>query len=233
MRLGRAVKLIKLAPSILSADFANLGKDITETDKAGAHYLHLDVMDGKFVENITIGVPIVKSIRKVTNMVFDLHLMIMKPFDYIEAFANVGADIINFHLEADGDPLKTIKKIKECGARPAITINPETDAESVLKYIEFVDMVLIMSVKPGFGGQEFLPESLDKARLISDFIKKNNLKVDIEMDGGITLDNVEMVIASGVNIVVAGSAVFASGDIGAAVKSFYGVFERYAAYDES
>lgn len=218
--------MIKLAPSILSADFTNLGKDITEADKAGAHYLHIDVMDGEFVENITIGVPIVKSIRKVSTMLFDLHLMILKPFNYIEAFAKAGADIINFHLEAEGDPLETIAKIKECGAHPAITINPETEAKAVFKYLEYVEMVLVMSVKPGFGGQVFLPESLDKARIISDYIKKNNLNVDIEMDGGITLDNAARVVESGVNVVVAGSAVFGSGNIESVVKRFYKIFEQ-------
>jgi len=216
--------MIKLAPSILAANFSNLGKDIKEAEDAGAHYLHIDIMDGKFVENISIGVPIVKSIRKITKMSFDLHLMISNPFKYIEPFAKAGADIINFHLESNGDPMETIEKIRYFGVRPAITISPQTSAWDVFKYLPHVEMVLIMSVMPGFGGQTILPEAFDKTLTVSDYIKKNNLNVDIEMDGGITLNNAAKVVEAGANVVVAGSAVFGSGDIKGTVRKFYEIF---------
>ena len=219
--------MTKLACSILSADFTNLGRDIKEVESAGAHYLHIDIMDGKFVENISIGVPIVKSIRGITNMIFDVHLMISDPFKYIEPFAKAGANIINFHLESEGDPLETIKKIEFYGAKPAITISPKTSAWDVLKYIELVGMVLVMSVAPGFGGQELLTDTFDKARTVKNFIDENNLAADIEMDGGITLSNVAKVLDAGANVIVAGSAVFGGGDITGTVKKFYEIFKRY------
>jgi ribulose-phosphate 3-epimerase len=215
----------KLAVSILSADFSRLGEELREMEEAGAHYVHIDVMDGHFVPNITVGVPVVASLRKCSNLVFDVHLMLNNPEDYIEAFASAGADIINFHVEAAKEPVKLIKKIKSLGKRAAITLNPETPVEAAFEYLRLIDMVLLMSVAPGFGGQEFIAESLDRARLLRQHIEDNWLKVDIQMDGGIKSENVGQVVAAGVSVVVAGSAIFDAKDKKRAVRRLLGVIE--------
>ncbi len=200
--------MVKLAPSILSADFANLEKDIKEIENAGAHYLHIDVMDGMFVPNISLGIPVIKSIRKVTDMTFDVHLMINQPERYIKQFADAGADIINFHVEATDKIQECIDEIRGLGKKPAITFKPNTDVEPYLDYLKQVDMVLVMSVEPGFGGQSLIPHTLGKIEKLNNYIRENNLNVEVEIDGGVTLENVENVVNAGANVVVAGSAVF-------------------------
>ncbi len=200
--------MVKLAPSILSADFANLEKDIKEIENAGAHYLHVDVMDGMFVPNISLGIPVIKSIRKVTDMTFDVHLMIEKPERYIKQFADAGADIINFHVEATDKIQECIDEIRALGKKPAITFKPNTEVDPYMEYLKQVDMVLVMSVEPGFGGQSLIPHTLGKIEKLSNYINENGLNVEIEIDGGVTLDNVENVVNAGANVVVAGSAVF-------------------------
>ncbi len=225
--LVRSEIMFKLAPSILSADFARLGEEVKIVEEAGAHYIHIDVMDGHFVPNISIGLPVVKSLRKITDMTLDVHLMIAEPERYIEDFAEMGADIINVHVEACKDAKKIIERIKSLDKRAALTIKPSTPIESVYDYLGELDMVLIMSVEPGFGGQEFNPDALKKASKLSDFIEKNNLLTEIEMDGGIYLSNVNEVLESGVNVIVAGSAVFGSKNPSEAVKSFYSTFRNF------
>jgi len=210
----------KLSVSILAADFSKLGEELREAEVAGAHYAHIDVMDGHFVPNISIGIPVVESLRRASRLVFDVHLMISNPEDYIEAFAKAGADIINFHVEAAKDPAALIAKIKALGKKAAITLNPNTPVEAVFEYLHVVDMVLVMSVFPGFGGQAFIPESLSRAQTLRNFIRDNNLNVDIEMDGGVNIENAGQVVAAGVNVVVAGSAIFGANDKAAAINEF-------------
>ncbi len=208
-----------LSPSILSSDFGRLGEDIRVVDEAGADYIHVDVMDGMFVPSITIGMPVVKSIRNYTDKVLDVHLMIEDPDRYIVEFANAGADIITVHAEACKHLDRTIELIKAQSVMAAVALNPATDL-SVLEYIlPKLDMVLIMSVNPGFGGQKFIPYSLDKIKALKRMIDERNVNVDIEVDGGINLDNVTSVIEAGANIIVAGSAVF-SGDAAENVRAF-------------
>lgn len=208
-----------LSPSILSSDFGRLGEDIRIVDEAGADYIHVDVMDGMFVPSITIGMPVVKSIRNYTDKVLDVHLMIEDPDRYIVEFADAGADIITVHAEACRHLDRTVELIKSRSVMAAVALNPATDI-SVLEYIlPKLDMVLVMSVNPGFGGQKFIPYSLDKIRNLKRMIDGRNLGVDIEVDGGINLDNVTKVIEAGANIIVAGSAVF-NGDAASNVKAF-------------
>ena len=197
-----------LAPSMLSADFKELGKELRIIEENGAQYLHFDVMDGMFVPNISFGIPVLASIRPATKMICDAHLMVTEPIRYVEAFAKAGADLITIHLEACEDVDATIAKIRECGCKVGISICPDTPVTSLENYVEKVDMVLIMSVHPGFGGQSFIPSSLDKIRQLKAMIEEKGLSVDIQVDGGIGLGNVEEVVKAGANIIVAGSSVF-------------------------
>lgn len=197
-----------LAPSMLSADFKELGKEIQAIEENGAKYLHFDVMDGIFVPSISFGMPVLKSIRSGTNMVCDVHLMITEPIRYVEDFAKAGADLITIHLEACEDVNATIAKIKECGCKVGISIKPNTPVSALQPYLEKVEMILIMSVEPGFGGQKFIPSSLEKISETKAMIDAKGLNVDIQVDGGIYTHNVEDVLKAGANIIVAGSAIF-------------------------
>lgn len=218
--------MIKLAPSILSADFANLGRDVLEVEKAGAEYLHIDVMDGAYVPSISFGAPIMKCIRPLSSLVFDVHLMVEEPIRYVEDFKNAGADIITVHAEACKHLNRTIHRIKELGCKVGVSLNPSTPL-SVLEYsLEDIDMVLLMSVNPGFGGQKFLPLTLDKLRDLTAMRERKGTSFDIQVDGGISVYNVKDVIEAGANIIVAGTAVF-GGNIGENIEEFKKVFDQY------
>lgn len=201
-------KDILVAPSILAADFANLGEDIKRIVDAGADIIHLDVMDGHFVPNISFGVPIIKSVRDVTKLPFDVHLMISNPLDYIDSFAKSGADVITFHIESNGDPQEIIEKIKETGCAVGISLKPKTPVEEILPYLEFVDLVLVMTVEPGFGGQSFMADMMDKVTKIREEIEKLKLNIHLELDGGIDETTVNIAKNAGANMLVAGTAVF-------------------------
>ena len=208
-----------LSPSILAADFSRLGEQIHELDEAGAQYVHIDVMDGMFVPSISFGMPLMKSIRPCTDRIFDVHLMIEEPVRYIDDFAEAGADLITVHAETCKHLDRTIEAIKEKGLLAGVAINPATPLSAIEWVLPKVDMVLIMTVNPGFGGQKLIPYTLDKVRALRAMIEKADLKTDIEVDGGINLENVTEAMDAGANIIVAGSAVF-RGDVGENVERF-------------
>lgn len=215
-----------LAPSILAADFKELGQAIKTIEENGAEYLHYDVMDGIFVPSISFGMPVLASIRSCTNQVMDVHLMITEPIRYIKEFKEAGADLITIHLEACEDVAATIKAIREAGLKVGLSIKPATEAEAIRPYLDQIDMILVMSVEPGFGGQKFIPESLDKIRALRAMVEEASVDVDIEVDGGIYQANVKEVLDAGANIIVSGSGVF-KGDIAKNTREFMEILNSH------
>ena len=199
---------VKISPSILSADFGKLGNEIQDLEKAGADFIHIDVMDGHFVPNITIGPEVINKLRKYTSLPFDVHLMISPVDDFIKNFAEAGADIITIHPEATGDLISSIKKIKSYNKRAGVSLNPETSVDKVLSVLKIIDLVLIMSVNPGFGGQKFIEKTLEKVKILRKEIDSKKLKTQIEIDGGINFENSNMAIAAGIDILVSGTTIF-------------------------
>ncbi len=218
--------MIKLSPSILAADFAALGDDIRVVDKAGAEYIHVDVMDGLFVPSLSLGQPVVQSIRKHTDKVFDVHLMIKEPIRYIDSFKEAGADIITVHVEACENLVETIDKIKAVGCKAGVAVNPDTDLEGVKSVLDKIDMVLIMTVFPGFGGQKYIDSVTLKIAEMRSILDERGLDIELEVDGGISAANVRTVLDAGANVIVAGSAVY-RGETAANVKEFLDIFKEY------
>lgn len=215
-----------LAPSILSADFRTLGEQIKMTEKAGAQYVHFDVMDGIFVPSISFGMPVLSSIKGLTGQTLDVHLMVTEPARYVAEFAKCGADIITVHLEACKDLKKTLEEIHRCGVRAGISIRPGTPVKSLMPYLEDAEMFLIMSVEPGFGGQEFIPESLEKIRTLRAALAEEGMEKDIEVDGGIYHSNVAEVLKAGANVIVSGSGVY-KGDVFRNTAEFMEILKDY------
>ena len=211
--------MIKIAPSILSADFSRLGEDIRAVDRAGADYIHVDVMDGHFVPNITIGPLVVAALRKVTDKPLDVHLMIENPDAYIPEFARAGADIITVHQEAVPHLHRTVQLIKSFGKKAGVSLNPATPVTTLDVILDDLDLVLVMSVNPGFGGQAFIPSALDKIRALRQRISQRGLATELEVDGGVKIDNIRAVVAAGADVLVAGSAVFNTDDYAATLSA--------------
>ena len=211
--------MIKISPSVLAADLSNLACEVADIESAGADMVHLDVMDGMFVTNISFGLPVIASLRKKSNMIFDVHLMIESPERYASRFIEAGADILTFHLEACKDPSSLLDEIRSQGVMAGISIKPNTPTESLYPFLEYCDMVLIMTVEPGYGGQQLIPETLEKVRKIKAEIQKRGLNVEIQVDGGINADNARDAVNAGASILVAGSSVFKNRDRKAAIDA--------------
>ena len=209
--------MIKISPSVLAADFSRLGDELKKVELAGAEYIHLDVMDGQFVPNISFGAPVISAVRKCSSAVFDVHLMIVDPQRYIDDFISAGADMITIHYESCQDPLSVLKYIREKGKLAAVAIKPQTDVSVIYPLLDYVDMVLIMTVEPGFGGQKLIPETVEKVKILRNYMTTKGYSTDIQVDGGVTAENLPTVIEAGANVIVAGSAIFRAADPAAAV----------------
>lgn len=216
-----------ISPSVLAADFSRLGEDVNKVYKAGAQYIHLDVMDGIFVPNLSFGPPVIASLRKVTDIFFDVHLMITQPQRYIKDYVDAGADLITFHYESCFAPKEVIKQIKSFGVKAAVSIKPATSPEAIFPLLEDLDMVLVMTVEPGFGGQKMIPETIEKVRVIREYANARGIDIDIQVDGGITPENLKYATAAGANVIVAGSAIFKAEDPAKVISDMIKVGEDY------